>query len=242
MNLIIDQGNTVSKIALYESDKEVYATETANCLHECLCSIVTKYAVSKAIYSSVISNVQQEIDFLKEIIPFFIFLNDKTALPIDVLYKTPETLGRDRLAAVIGANWLQPERNCLVIDAGTAVTYDFIDSKKKYHGGNIAPGLHMRFNALHHYTAKLPLIDKNGDLPDLGNTTETAIRAGVVWGLCYEIDAYIDFLRNKHKDLFVFLTGGDAFFLSEKLKNSIFADSKLVIKGLNRILNYNADL
>lgn len=242
INLIIDQGNTSAKVALYEQEKEVYAIEAKTDLLDTLSSLFGEYPVDKAIYSSVAGKDDKITLFIEQHVKKVLFLSRDTPLPIQVLYKTPETLGYDRLAGVVGANFLQPDVPCLVIDAGTAITYDFIDAGGIYYGGNISPGLQMRFKALHVYTAKLPLIDKEGDLPYLGDSTETAIRSGVVTGMIHEIDGYISELKEKYPNLFVFLTGGDTFFLAERLKNSIFADTKLLIKGLNRILNYNADL
>jgi len=242
INLIIDQGNTSAKIALYEQDAEVYATETKDDLFAVLTLLLGKYSINQAICSSVADENTGIDTFLNRYIKKTIVLNRNTPLPVRLLYKTPETLGYDRLAGVVGANFLQPDTPCLVIDAGTAITYDFVDAEGNYFGGNISPGLQMRFNALNTYTARLPLVKKEGDLPYLGVSTETAIRSGVILGLVAEIDGYISGLKEKYPGLFVFLTGGDTFFLVEKLKNVIFADTKLLIKGLNRILNYNADL
>ena len=243
MNLIIDQGNSTSKIALYLNDSEVFFKKVANSNLSAFCVALTEeYPVDKAVFSSVVEIEKEFVDFLNNNIRFFIRLTENTPTPVQSVYKTPKTLGKDRLAGVVGANYLQPNKNILVIDAGTAVTFDFIDENSIYRGGNISPGLTMRFKALNEFTSKLPLITPEGELPLLGDSTDTALRSGVVNGLIYEIDAYIDVLKKKYANLFVFLTGGDTFFLAAKLKNSIFADTKLLIKGLNRILNYNADL
>ncbi len=242
VNLIIDRGNTISKISLYEKDEEILYQITENGLLALVTDLLKTYKIDQAIYSSVVSDNFDVTHYLKENIPFFIELDEKTSLPIKVAYKTPKTLGKDRLAGVIGANYLQRGKNILVIDAGTAITYDLIDFEGIYWGGNISPGLQMRFKAMNHYTSKLPLLTPEGDIPAMGYSTETAIRSGVVNGLIYEIDGYINDFNKKYANLFIFLTGGDAFFLAAKLKNSIFADTKLLIKGLNRILNYNADL
>ena len=140
---------------------------------------------------------------------------------------------------MVGAQLLQPGKDLLVIDAGTCLTYEFIDAQGNYHGGNIAPGKLMRFKALHSYTAKLPLIEAEGNIPELGYNTETAIRSGVIKGMEFEISGYITHLQKKYPELLVFLTGGDEFSFDTNLKNIIFADKFLVLKGLNRILEYN---
>ncbi len=150
-----------------------------------------------------------------------------------------ETLGYDRMAAVVGANEQFPHRDILVIDAGTCITYEFIDSKGQYHGGNISPGMQMRFKALHQFTGRLPLVDTNGRKLPMGRDTETAIRAGVMKGMEYEISGYIESMKHKYPELLVFLTGGDDFSFDSSVKSIIFADRFLVLKGLNRILNYN---
>ena len=166
-------------------------------------------------------------------------LTHETPVPIKNLYKTPETLGADRLAAVIGANAIRPNRDLLIIDAGTCITFDFIDKHGQYHGGNISPGMEMRLKALHAFTAKLPEVTADGETPTYGDSTETAIRAGVYHGIAFEIEGYIRQLQKNYPQLLVFLTGGDRFSFDTNLKSSIFADSFLVLKGLNRILAYN---
>jgi type III pantothenate kinase len=181
------------------------------------------------------------IDELKSFVPTVIFLDENTPIPITIRYKTPATLGKDRLAAAAGANYLQPHKNILVIDAGTAITYEFIDSKGVFTGGNISPGMTTRFRALNHFTGKLPLVNETDDVPFIGDSTETAIIAGVVNGIIYEMDGYIDALKTRYEDFFVFLTGGHSFYFERRLKNHTFAESNLVLTGLNRILEYNAE-
>ena len=143
------------------------------------------------------------------------------------------------MAAVVGANERFPHNDILVIDAGTCITYEFIDSKGQYHGGNISPGMQMRFKALHQFTGRLPQIDANGRKLPMGKDTETAIRAGVLKGMEYEISGYIEAMKHKYPELLVFLTGGEDFSFDSSVKSVIFADRFLVLKGLNRILNYN---
>jgi type III pantothenate kinase len=166
-------------------------------------------------------------------------MSAKLRMPFSIAYRTPDTLGPDRLAAVAEACMQQPGRDLLVIDSGTAITYDLVTADGLYVGGNISPGIGMRLKALHHYTGKLPLVDKEGDRVSVGDTTETAIREGVLQGVDYEIDGYIRAYTLKYPELLVFLTGGNAFLLDNRLKNRTFADNLLVVKGLNRILKLN---
>lgn len=239
VNLIIDIGNTTAKVAIFNDNSLVEVFRSSNKSLDCLPEILTKFRIRQGILSSVI-DLTQKIKEQLNTLPFpVIRLTIDTPLPITNLYLTPETLGNDRLAAVIGANEIYPEKDILVIDAGTAITYDFIDAKGRYSGGNISPGKMLRFKALHEFTGKLPLVDENGARHSLGVNTETAIREGVIKGMEFEIKGYIDSLKKIHPDLLVFLTGGDGFLFETSLKNLIFADNFLVLKGLNRILNYN---
>ena len=160
-------------------------------------------------------------------------------IPIENLYETPHTLGVDRLAAVIEAHSAQPGHPKLVIDAGTCITIDFIDEHGRYKGGNISPGIDMRLDALHTYTSKLPKIEREGEILALGKNTETAIRSGVLRGIEHEINGYIQQFLKIYPSLLVFLTGRIEISFETKLKSVIFADSFLVLKGLNRILEYN---
>lgn len=239
MNLIIDIGNTVAKIAVYDKDTQLEYLRGSNHSLDFMKILCNKYKIEKCIIASVITLSNTIRRQLANIEFPVLELSYKTPVPIDNKYKSPETLGMDRLAAVVGANYIKPGHNILVIDAGTALTYEFIDANGVYWGGNISPGIYTRFRALNACCDKLPLIDKGGDMPDMGFNTETAIRAGVIKGVEFEIQGYISMMQKKYPDLLVFLTGGDNFSFDTNLKSIIFADRFLVLKGLNRILNYN---
>ena len=204
-------------------------------------SLFGKYDFEHGILSTVIGKNEVLNDYLRGRLRRFIFLDETVKLPITVQYETPETLGKDRLAAAVGANYLEPGKDLLVIDAGTAITYELIEASGAYLGGNISPGMTTRFKALNFYTKKLPLVTEQEEVPLLGTNTESAIQAGVVNGIVYEMDGYIEKLRIKYPNLLVFLTGGHSFYFERRLKNSIFADINLVLTGLNRILEYNVE-
>ncbi len=241
MNLIIDIGNTVAKIAVFSGRELVEVAFTSNRTLEALPDVCAKHQLRQGILSSVIA-LTEEVEKHLQALPFNIIrCNAATPLPIRNLYETPSTLGFDRLAAVVGAWEQMPGRDVLVVDAGTCITYELLDANGQYHGGNISPGLQMRFKALHEFTGKLPLVEREGPLPELGKDTETAIRAGVIHGIEREISGYITALKHKYPELLVFLTGGDEFSFDTKVKSGIFADRFLVLKGLNGILNYNND-
>jgi type III pantothenate kinase len=201
--------------------------------------ILNRYSPRYGILSTVADVPPAVVDLLRKRLEYFIEPDDPVSLPIQVLYRTPEKLGKDRLAAVVGAQSIQPGKDLLIIDAGTAITYEFLDASGKYLGGNISPGMTTRFRSLKSSTKRLPLLDETGDVPETGYDTETAIRSGVVKGILYEMDAYIDEYKLKYPGLFVFLTGGHSFYFETKLKNPTFADVNLVLSGLNRILNEN---
>lgn len=241
MNLIIEQGNTSSKVAVYDKwQMETYVVFKGSD-REVISSLFKKYPLTRGIFSTVIERDDDLLAYLKGNLQQFVFLDETVSLPITVRYKTPATLGKDRLAAVVGANYLQPGKDLLVIDAGTAITYELIDASGTYWGGNISPGMTTRFRALNQFTQKLPLVAETEDIPLIGTDTETAIQAGVVNGIVYEMDGYIEKLRLKYPNLLVFLTGGHSFYFERRLKNSIFADINLVLTGLNRILEYNVE-
>jgi len=162
-----------------------------------------------------------------------------TPIPVTNAYSSPETLGMDRLAAAVGAWSMQQGHDLLVVDAGTAITYDFISADGVYHGGNIAPGIGLRFKALHEHTGALPLVDAKGDIPLFGKDTETAIRSGVINGVRKELEGYLAELNPIYPSLLVFLTGGDAEFFDIKAKSTTFAVPDLVLRGLARITEYN---
>jgi len=238
MNLCIDQGNSSTKAGIFNQEELIESFQLRNELDE-IAAIFDKYTIDSCILSSVVDNNEAIIQFLNNKKVYFEELNHKTALPIINTYSTPETLGKDRIAAVVGATFLKPANDLLVIDAGSAITYDFVSSDSVYHGGNIAPGLNMRLRSLHEFTQKLPLIEPKNETPFIGNDTNSAILSGSLYGIVLEIDGYINTLKIKYPELSVFLTGGSIFYFDTKLKSPIFAEPNLVLIGLNRILQYN---
>ena len=239
MHLVIDIGNTSAKIAVFSQGEIKDMIRCSNQSLEGVDTLYQQYPIQKGIWASVVSipeNIQQQLQQMPFPMMEFTY---QTPIPIRNLYRTPETLGVDRLAAVIAAYTLKPNHPSLVIDAGTCITYDFIDEHGQYHGGNISPGMEMRFKALHEFTSKLPRIQASGEKPAYGNSTETAIRSGVIRGIEHEINGYIQHLKKNYPSLLVFLTGGNDFSFDTNLKSGIFADGFLVLKGLNRILEYN---
>jgi len=241
VNLIIDIGNTLAKLVAFDGNTPVEEIRTPNTTLEALPAFLNKYSFERGIMGTVF-DITPEAERLLSSLPFpMLRLNANTPIPVRNRYRTPQTLGADRLAAAVGAHMQHPNRNILVIDAGTCITYEFIDTEGNYWGGNIAPGMQMRLKALHAYTARLPLIEPEGDTPDFGYDTETAMRSGVIQGMKFEIEGYIKHFQQKYPNLLVFLTGGDNLNFDSKIKNIIFADKFIVPRGLNRILAFNND-
>lgn len=242
MQLVIDYGNTRTKVAVFSSTGQLhcqYMWEKPTL--DNYVSLLQTNEIDAAIVCAVSEVPDSLIQLLKQQIAYVLLLDHSTPLPIKNAYETPHTLGYDRLAVAVGANALHPDTPLLIIDAGTAITYDFVSPNNEFMGGNIAPGATMRFNALHHFTHRLPRLslpdDDTADI--LGNSTQTAIELGVVNGMVFEIEGYIASLKAKYPQLLIFLTGGDAFFFERRVKSSIFVSPNLLLVGLHRILTYN---
>lgn len=241
MKLIIDIGNTVAKLVAFDGDEPVEEIRTCNDSLSALRVFAAKYAFTHGIVGAVKELTAEAENQLQSLhIPILRF-TPQTPIPIKNRYRSPETLGADRLAAAVGASALKPKTDLLIIDAGTCVTYEVIDAHGNYWGGNIAPGMQMRLNALHQFTAKLPLVSAEGDVPGMGYNTETAIRSGVLRGMKYEIEGYIRSMRKKYPNLQVFLTGGNHINFDTSIIRIIFTDKFIVPRGLNKILDYNHD-
>ncbi len=242
MNLVIDIGNTRTKLALFKNGEIIFNTTWDELLLANIQKIIIDYPeINKGIISSVKDYPIEIKEYLNKSLRHFIELDHNTAIPLKNHYKTPETLGKDRIAAVVGANQLFPKQNILVIDAGTAITFDLVSENNEYLGGNISPGLETRFKSLHQFTGKLPLICPNKEFDEIGTDTESAIRAGVQLGIIFELDQYINHFNKLYQNLQFIITGGDAMFFDKKFKKTIFVDFNLNLSGLNRILEYNVE-
>ena len=233
MKLIIDIGNTLVKYAIFSSDEIVIIYKKNDVEISFMKDLIQKHNVNDVIISSVRDKVDGDFGIKT------LYLNHLTPLPITINYETPETLGNDRIANVVAASVLYPNKNILIIDAGTCITIDFIDQNKEYQGGRISPGIEMRYKSLHKYTSNLPKLTISNTAQQIGKDTNSSIVSGVEKGVVAEIETIIDDFKNENEDLFVIVTGGDTFFFENTLKNSIFADQNLVLKGLNEILKYN---
>lgn len=243
MNLTIDQGNSRTKVALFDDNGRIvknfiYKSFAASDIEK----LFSLYPITDSIISSVVNIEPAVVNALHRRSKHFVLFDHDTPIPIRNGYNSPETLGQDRLAAAVGASFLCPKQNILIIDAGSAITYDFVSDEGEYVGGNIAPGIKMRLTMLHRMTKKLPLVEveENELLPLFGKTTRDAIAAGVIRGIVYEVKGYIRSLNAQLQQLTVLLTGGNAPFIANNSRNTSFTlEKNLVLIGLNQILEFN---
>ncbi|MBK8043499.1 MAG: type III pantothenate kinase [Haliscomenobacter sp.] len=239
MNLVIDIGNTRAKAALFDADRLVSRTSWPEVEIAGLAAFLTNQKVKSVILSSVRRAVDPEIERKLEKTGRLVRFSHATPVPVQVAYQTPETLGLDRIAAAAGAFARFPDANCLVIDAGTCMTFEFVLSGGRYLGGNISPGLEIRLRAMAEFTASLPLAKLNEVDQWIGYSTDSALRNGAVLGAVMEIEGYIQRCEKEWGNINAVLTGGDALFLANPLKKKIFVHENLVLEGLNKILNHN---
>lgn len=238
MNLAIDIGNQYTKLAIFNGEELVYSNAYKKFKLQYLLDLHEQYPFQSAILSDVSGDVVKTEAWLKEN-THYIRMGHNTAIPIENKYHTPNTLGLDRIAAAVGAWAMYPGKPLLVVDAGTCITYEFVNSAGQYMGGGISPGLRVRFKSLHRYTGKLPKL-KKADIDYLiGVDTETSILSGIINGTAAEINGLVDRYTDEFPELQVVLTGGDGKFFETYIKSDIFAVPDLVLKGLNKILIHN---
>ncbi len=242
MNLVVDVGNSRIKLGVVDAGRieDTFCAERfdENLLRE----IFSLYPIDKAV--AVCSRgkfpfVEQAVAPLVE---RFLMFDGSVPIPLTNLYSTPETLGPDRLAASVGAKTIYPDNNILVVDFGTAITFDMVTAAGEYLGGNISPGAMTRYRALHDYTATLPLLSLPESVTQLGDSSASAVGSGVAQGIIYEVEGYIREMSARYEDMKIIFTGGDANYFAKRLKSAIFATCDLIIYGLNTILEYNAKL
>ena len=239
MVLVVDIGNTRIKCAVYELDtlKAVFVfteKEAENNFKNILFSYPN---VTDLIVSSVAKTLTFDLQTISNDLNIH-FVSNLDSFPFDNKYATPKTLGVDRMILAAGATLLYPKQNRLIIDAGTCVTYDFVDENDNYWGGAISPGFRLRYESLHQFTAKLPLLTLEEPEGLVGSSTNQSIHSGVVNGLICEMDGFIERYKQQNENFTIILTGGDAVFLAKRLKNTIFANSNFLLESLNQFFQY----
>ena len=236
--LCFDFGNTRLKVAVFKDEhlEDIIVLEDNS--DAAIVDLINKYQPQNSILSSVV-NHNQTIETILSARTKFHLLNSRTKLPFTTPVGKPETIGADRLALSAAAVHIFPKAHNLVIGMGSCITYNFVNKDSEFMGGGISPGLEMRLKSLNHYTAKLPLVSANGNIPLVGYDTVTNILSGVILGIVYELDGFIDEYRRKFDNFNVLLTGGDLVHLGAHLKKKIFADPELIFKGLYAISEVN---
>lgn len=240
MNLIIDAGNTSVKLAIFEQDHLIEQMQAPNAnFSDAVNDLFERHPdISNAIVATVSFLDEQQLNSITHKCEL-LHVNHALKIPFKNQYASPETLGADRIALAASAVLNYPNQNVLVVDAGTCVTYDMVTQEGDYLGGAISPGLQMRYDALQHFTNRLPALEPE-DYPDfIGDTTQNSIHSGVINGVCREIEGVIDQYLSRYPHLTVILTGGNAQFLSKRLKKPIFAHSNFLLEGLNFLLENN---
>ena len=238
MNIAVDYGNTAAKVGIFEDELLREKRHFPDALQ------LRSYLENNPVENIMVSSVSYPAE---EVLSWAIATGKKFSLsyalplPIKILYATPQTLGVDRIAAVCGAIGIFPNHPCLVIDAGTCINYEFIDDKENYHGGGISPGIAMRFEAMHTFTSRLPLVNPTHETPLVGDSTESCMQSGVINGMRAEMEGIIQQYLDNYPGTRVILCGGDASFFENHVKHSIFVEPDLVLQGLNGILRYNVN-
>ena len=235
MILAVDVGNTRIKAAVFEDSTLLESFVFPKiALQKSIQNILEKYKNTTHLVVASVSDVEKQAFIGFEEVVNIHFVSQTDPFPFVNCYETPQTLGIDRMVLAAGATLQFPNQNRLVIDAGTCITYDFIDENDNYLGGAISPGLRLRYEALHNYTAKLPLLTLENPKHFKGKSTSESIHSGVVNGLVYEIDGFIADFKGQYSKFIIILTGGDSVFLAKRLKNTIFANSNFLLESLNQ--------
>ena len=238
MNLVIDVGNSLLKVALFQNSHLVAKYDFSKSDKIDFDKIFKNYSIINSIVSNV-SQISPDILTYLEKQTNLVLINNKLKFPFKNLYKTKETLGQDRLVLISASCFDFPNENVLVIDAGSCITFDFKNDKNEYLGGSISPGISMRIKSLNSFTTNLPLVTLDNYNELIGNDTNSSIKSGIVNGVISEIDGVIDRYEHMFENIKIVLTGGDAKFLLKRIKNTIFADQNFLLKGLNNLLQVN---
>lgn len=237
-NLVVDEGNTLCKIAVLDKNEvlcEASAKEFDMAVVE---QMLSKHRLESAIVASTRAGAERICEELRTKVATVLHFTSQTEVPIGVDYASRQTLGADRIAVAVGVVCEMGIRDALIVDMGSAITFDVVEDGA-FKGGNISPGVSMRFRALHEFTALLPLCEAKEPNNRFGSSTAEAIEQGVMQGILHEIEGYVDRISAKNEKKSIIFCGGDAESFVNRIKNAIFAPRKLMFTGLNRILEYN---
>jgi type III pantothenate kinase len=241
MNLVLDIGNTLSKYSVFVSDKIIDqgTWQSLNIIEK----FKTWNKINPECQSIIVSDVYGVDNSIFESIAKcrLVWVSSNISLPFKINYKTPDTLGSDRISLIASAVIKYSQKNCLIIDLGTCITYDFVNEFGEYLGGSISPGFSLRYNSLNTFTSKLPQLEFNRPDNISGNSTDNSIHSGIYYGILAEVKNQVSHYKEKLENLTVILTGGDADKLANQIKNVIFANHNFIAKGLYTVLQLNTD-
>lgn len=238
MNLVLDIGNTKVKVAVFENGiltekKSVSLGDLGNVIDQ----FIHAFPIEKIGVSSV-SATKEELEVLIDNRVKWLWLDNTVDLPISIEYQSKDTLGVDRIAGLMGVYEEYPQKNVLVVDCGTCITYDLLTYDNRYFGGAISPGVEIRYKSLNKFTKNLPDLAPKFDPSFIGQNTEGSMHSGVIKGIEYEINGVVGAYNERFGNLVVVITGGNAGNFANEVKNTTFADQNLVLVGLNKILDY----
>lgn len=239
VNLALDVGNTRIKSGLFRGRQLLQHSDWAAEEWPLIAEFADEMHVRQVVLASVAPVDEVAVARLKQQTDYWLEVTHLTPMPFAIAYKTPHTLGRDRIAAVAGAHAFWPGRNCLVIDCGTCIKYDLLTAEGVYLGGNIAPGASMRLKAMHEFTAQLPLVAMEMPADPIGISTTTALQNGALRGAALEMEGFVQIFRRRFPDLTIVLTGGDATFFRPVLPFDLLVELQLTLHGLNHLLLFN---
>ena len=237
-NLVVDEGNTLCKIAVVDREELLCDVAMPDFDMMQASELAERYAVEQAIVASTRGGAERICEQLRSKVARVLHFTSQTEVPIAIDYTSRQTLGTDRIAVAVGVVCNMGIKDALVVDMGSAITFDIVENGA-FKGGNISLGVAMRFRALHEFTAALPLCKAIEPTETFGSTTKEAIEQGVMQGILYEIEGYIERVLQKNRENSIIFCGGDAESFVNRIKNAIFAPRKLMFTGLNEILEYN---
>ncbi|MBO7221318.1 MAG: type III pantothenate kinase [Alistipes sp.] len=237
-NLIVDEGNSLCKIAVMDKSEVLFEASAPEFDLAKVAELKEQFSIDKAIVASTRGGAEKICEKLRSEIAKVLHFSSLTEVPIEIEYSSRQTLGADRIAVAVGVVCEMGIENALIVDMGSAITYDIVENGV-FKGGNISLGVAMRFKALHDYTAALPLCQATEPNGTFGNSTVEAIEQGVMQGVLYEIEGYVEHISTENHKKSIIFCGGDAESFVNRIKNAIFAPRKLMFTGLNNILEYN---
>ena len=237
-NLVVDEGNTLCKIAVIDKSEVLCESSAREFNFATAVAMADEYGVEQAIVASTRAGAERISNALREKIAKVLCFSSQTEVPIAIDYFSRETLGVDRIAVAVGVVCEMGIKDALIVDMGSAITYDIVENGV-FKGGNISLGIGMRFRALHEFTASLPLCGATEPDGEFGKSTVEAIEQGVIQGVLYEIEGYVERVSAQNVKKSIIFCGGDAESFVNRIKSAIFAPRKLMFTGLNHILEYN---